>query len=181
MNNLMLLAEGIDVMPLVLAVKSRPELWSENTIRQDFPESPHHQTQTILLRFNHFSAPEDALDEHESLDFPAYAKLPQARPLVNGLMARVAGERLGRVMIVRLPAGCKVDPHSDSGSHAAYYDRFHIVLESHEGNMFRVGDETVHMQTGQVWWFQNAIEHEAVNDSQHDRLHLIIDIRTPRP
>jgi hypothetical protein len=36
------------------------------------------------------------------------------------------------------------------------------------------------MQTGQVWWFQNALEHEVINNSAEARLHLIIDIRTQR-
>jgi hypothetical protein len=33
------------------------------------------------------------------------------------------------------------------------------------------------MRTGEVWWFNNAIEHEVVNNSADDRIHLIVDIR----
>jgi hypothetical protein len=34
------------------------------------------------------------------------------------------------------------------------------------------------MPQGSVWWFQNAIEHEVVNNSPGDRIHMIVDIRT---
>jgi hypothetical protein len=52
------------------------------------------------------------------------------------------------------------------------------VVSSAPGVTFRCGDEKVHMETGEVWWFQNALEHEVINNSAHERIHLIIDIRT---
>jgi uncharacterized cupin superfamily protein len=53
-------------------------------------------------------------------------------------------------------------------------------LKSGPGCNFRCGDEEVFMRPGDVWWFQNAIEHEVTNNSGDDRLHLIVDIRTER-
>lgn len=95
-------------------------------------------------------------------------------------MSKVAGERLGRVMINRLKAGGQVYPHADTPDHAQYWDRYHAVLKSGPGCNFRCGDEMVNMETGSVWWFQNALEHEVLNNSADDRIHLIIDIRTQR-
>ena len=96
------------------------------------------------------------------------------------LMSYVGGERLGRVMINKIAPGGRVFPHADTPVHANYWDRFHVVLESQPGVDFRCGDEHVYMEPGSVWWFQNAIEHEVVNKSPGDRIHLIVDIRTSK-
>jgi hypothetical protein len=97
-----------------------------------------------------------------------------------GLMAYTAGERLGRVMINKIEPGGRIFRHADTPVHADYYSRFHIVLESHPGVEFHCGDEAVYMPTGSVWWFNNALEHEVINASPGDRIHMIVDIRTSR-
>lgn len=178
MKHFLKIADGVDVLPLLMALKAKPELWDQNTLRTTHPQTPHKQVSDIWLRFNDLQhGAEGVIDEHESVNYPAFQALPQARPLIFGLMSRIEGERLGRCLITRLPPGGRIDPHEDGGSHAAYYERFHIVLQSLPGNLFRCGDETIHMRPGEVWWFDNAVEHEVVNNSADERIHLIVDIR----
>jgi hypothetical protein len=117
-------------------------------------------------------------DQHESIDYPAYAKLPEARGMIMELMHQVGGERLGRVMINKIKPGGRIFPHADTPAHAEYYDRFHIVLQSAPGVDFRAGDEHVYMGEGEVWWFDNTQEHEVINNSAVDRIHMVVDIRT---
>lgn len=189
MKNFMHLASGVDVAPLNLAIKRRPELWKEDTYLRDYPQGPFKQIESIMLRFpvksvfeteaelqNHKST----YDQHENVDYPAYKALPEARPLVMQLMARVGGERLGRVMINKIAPGGVIFPHADTPEHAQYWDRFHIVLQSQPGVVFRAGDEQVYMATGEAWWFQNLEEHEVINNSADDRIHMIIDVRTSK-
>ena len=103
-----------------------PTCWNQHPIRTTFPGTPH-DVNDILLRFNsvhEYEAtgdPASIVDGHESINFPAFAALPQARPLIFGLMARVEGERLGRCIITELLPGHQITPHIDSGAHAAYY------------------------------------------------------------
>lgn len=189
MRNFQQIAQGADVLPLLLAIKRRPELWKEDTYLRDYPQGPFAQIESIMLRFpvkgvyeteeelkNHLSA----YDQHENIDYPAYAMLPEARPLIMSLMTRVGGERLGRVMINKIVPGGKIFPHADTPSHVEYYSRFHIVLQSAPGVVFRAGDEQTYMPTGSVWWFDNKQEHEVINNSAEDRIHMIVDIRTSR-
>jgi hypothetical protein len=183
MRNFLRIASGVNVTPLLLALIRRPELWNQNTLRTTHPGTPHTQVDDIWLRFNAMPPPgEEArvLDEHESVDYPAYALLPEARALVMSVFAAVAGERLGRVLITRLPPGGMIAPHVDGGSHAAYYSRHHIVLQSNPDSLFRAGDEAVQMATGEVWWFDNSQEHTVVNEGDDDRIHLIVDARCSR-
>ena len=76
-----------------------------------------------------------------------------------GLMAYVQGERLGRVMINKIAPGGKIFPHADTPEHTAYYTRFHIVLQSAPGCFIRADSEQLEMRGGDVFWFNNKLEH----------------------
>lgn len=183
MRNFLRIATGVNVMPLLLAIQRRPELWNQHTLRTTHPGTPHTEVDDIWLRFNEMPAPGDeakVVDEHESIAYPAYKELAEARPLVMGILNTVGGERLGRALITRLKPGARIAPHVDGGSHAAYYDRFHVVLQAGPGSSFRCGDEVVEMAPGELWWFQNSTEHAVENRSAVDRIHLIVDARCAR-
>lgn len=180
MKNFLMIADHIDVLPLLHAVQRQPDLWNQNRLRTTHPGTPHTEISDIWLRFNELPRDEEMakiLDEHESVNYPAMFALPESRALIYGLMSRLQGERLGRCLVTKLPPGGRIASHVDGGSHAAYYDRYHVVLQSLPGSLFRCGDETIHMKPGEVWWFDNAVEHEVINNSADDRIHLIVDIR----
>jgi len=187
MRNFHLIAQDVAVDPLLLAIKRHPELWKEDTYLRDYPQGPFGDTDTIMLRFPVKTVKEteeelrkygESDGQHESIDYPPFAYLTEARPIIFGLMATVQGERLGRVMINRLRPGGRIFPHADTPVHAEYYSRHHVVLQSAPGSNFRCGDETINMPKGTVWWFNNKIEHEVQNNSGDDRIHMIVDIRT---
>jgi len=178
MRNFYRLCEGIDTVSIVHALQTRPELWNRNELRREYPGTPHEECDDIWVRFQpEGMTVEQVVDAHESINYPALAELPGLRPIIFGLMRQVEGERLGRVLISRLAPGGRIHPHVDGGDHARYYKRYQIALQSLPGVVFRAGDETVTMRTGDIWWFDNSIEHEVVNNSADDRLALIVDIR----
>lgn len=190
MKNFLKIAEGVDVIPLLLATQRKAWLWKEDTYLRDYPQGPFGEIESIMLRFpvkgvyeteEALSTHLAAYDQHESIDHPPYAVLTEARPIVMALMTRVAGERLGRVMLNKMAPGGRIFPHADTDAHSDYYDRFHVVLNSAPGVVFRAGDEQVYMAPGEVWWFDNAEEHEVINNSAVDRIHMVVDIRTSRP
>lgn len=170
-------------MPLLNQLVRHPELWNQNTLRTTHANSPHSAVSDIWLRFNNVieyektGNPSAILDQHESIWYPASHALTEARPLVFGLMARVKGVRLGRVLITKLSPGKKIDRHADSGDHAAYFERYHFALQSLPGSMFECGGEVINMPPGTVWWMQNQHEHCVENNSADDRIHLIADIK----
>lgn len=190
MRNFQRLASGVNVTPLMLAINRRPHLWTEDTFLRKYPQGPFGMVDTIFLRFPDKleGASEEEIelykqnrlpghDQHESIDYPTYALLPEARQIVMNVFAAVAGTRLGRVMINRIAPGGVIYPHPDTPEHCRYYSRFHVVLQSAEGVKFRCGDESTYWETGAVFWFNNALEHEVVNESPLDRIHMIIDAR----
>lgn len=183
MRNFCKIASGMDFTKLLLRVQQHPELWNQNTLRTLHPTTPHSDVDDIWLRFNDLTIHEDlhgVVNDHENLNYPAWWILPEAQDIAYNLMAFAKGQRLGRVMISRLPPGKRILPHEDGGSCADYYDRFQVQLQSLPGCIFRAGDETISMATGDIWWFQNAKEHEVVNNSADDRYAMVVDIRVAR-
>lgn len=179
MENFLCITTGLDTLPLLYAVSNQPHLWNAETIRTQHPGSVHAEVSDVLL---HFQAPagfETMRDEHECLPRPAWWALPQAQPLIFGLMARIAGTRLGRVMMTKLPPGGSIPPHVDSASQTDYYRRHHITLCSPEQCLFSVGDEALSLAPGSCWWVNNGVEHAVVNDGATERISLIVDIHVP--
>jgi mannose-6-phosphate isomerase-like protein (cupin superfamily) len=189
MNNFQVIAQGVDVMPLLLAIKRRPDLWKEDTYLRDYPQGPFGEIESIMLRFpprSVFETEEELkkavvhIDQHENVDQPAYKVLHEARPLVMNLMARVGGERLGRVMINKIMPGGQIFPHADTPEHADYYTRFHLVLWGQPGAILTCDSEQFEMRTGDCFWFNNKLMHSVVNNSAEERISMVIDIRTSR-
>ncbi len=193
MKNFLHMASDVPVQGLLLALHRLDKshgVWKSDTYLRDYPQGPFGHTESVILRFPDRSVHETeqalaehmaGFDQHENFDQPVFKSLPEARPLIFNLMAAVQGERLGRCIINKLAPGGVIYPHADTPVHAEYWDRFHVVLQSSPGSNFRCGDETVHMRAGEVWWFNNRIEHEVINNGADDRIHLVIDIRTSKP
>lgn len=176
MKNFKLIASGLDVAASLAEIAAQPEMWKEITMRQTFPGSVHHDTEAIHLRVPTEATPEAILESLESRDnVPTLQRLPATCALLSGLMKAVDVRQLGRVMIVNLKAGGEIDPHYDGGAYAAHFDRFHLVLDSAEGNIFHCAGESVHMRAGEFWCFNHFIEHHVLNRSDRDRIHIIID------
>lgn len=193
MKNFLKLATGIDILPLKLALSIQPDLWHADTYMRDYPQGPFGAISSILLRFpvkrvfemeedlENYNTGKSQFDWHESVDYPAFDCLPEARAIVMALMTRAGGERLGRVILNRIPAGGKIAPHEDTPIHTSYYKRFHVVIQSQPGVNFIAGGEQVFMAPGEAWWFDNKTMHEVINNSADDRIHMVIDIRCRVP
>jgi hypothetical protein len=186
----------IDPMPLLHAISRAPHLWNSNRTRTQHPQSAHRVVDDILLRYNDYTEGDDFVEkvcaDLTAVNQPAFAALPQAIPIVFGLMARVVGEHLGRVFISRMAPGICIPPHTDRIQPAedafpdrippaVYYSRYQIALQAQPGIVFRAMDEKVYMAPGEVWWFDNCVEHEVINNSADDRISLVIDIRPFAP
>lgn len=181
MKNFLKVAEGMDVMPTLAALAMHPHLWNQNTLRTTHPGTAHAQADDIWLRFNEIVGDgASVIDDVACINYPAMRELPQARPLIFFLLARMEGEQLGRCLITRLKPGAVIAPHCDQGAPATFYDRFHIMLQCKPGVTFRAGDERVQMKSGEIWWFDNTVEHEVINHSDDDRISLIVDMRVTR-
>ena len=177
MRNLMVIAEGVNVHPLRLSLKRQPWLWNKNNERTISKESPHHQVDDIWVRFGNKS---QIMTEHISQWYSAYYALPELKPIIFDLMRLVEGEQLGGILITRIPPGGKVLKHADYGWHAEYYDKYIVQVEGNQDQSFCYENEHLSAETGTIYWFENSATHWVNNDSDTDRISLIICIRSNR-
>lgn len=185
-RNMRMVARSANVEPIVQEILRQPWLWNEHTVRTENPSSPHHGLDDIWVRYNplrNFTPDGGAAafnQEHEAEWYPPYYALPSLRPLVFDLMRRVEGERLGGVLITRIPPGAMCKPHRDDGWHAKHYDKYAVQLQSAPGQAFCFGDGELEAEPGDVYWFNNLEEHWVKNPTNQDRMTLIVCIRSNR-
>jgi hypothetical protein len=197
MRNFKVIKDGMDVGALALAIAMEPDLWTADTFLRNYPQGPFGDTDTIMLRFPKIQTGMTekqiekyktnklaGYDQHEAIAWPAWDKLTSAHPFVFDLARFVEATRIGRVMINRIRPGGRIFRHADTPEHVAYWRRFHLVIQGQPGAVIFCGeekdgskDETLQMQTGRLFWFNNALEHEVRNESSVDRLSMVIDLR----
>lgn len=103
--------------------------------------------------------------------------LPLSKYLLEFLTLRSFAESIGRVMIVGLKPGGRIVPHRDEGLYAETYSRAHFCLYALPGNLFYCGFDCVAMLPGELWWFNHRQTHSVVNNSDNERIHLILDYK----
>ena len=176
MHNFRRLQAAVDLAPLLAEIDAEMQVWSLVTGRQDKIDV-QRETRSVPLRGLRKSRQGErpARDVHESRWTTVSERFPQCRRFLR-VFAREQGGDLGRARIVNLPAGGRVYPHVDRGEYYALRDRYHLVLRSALGSWLKAGDEEVRMREGELWWFDNKAVHEAMNDGEQDRIHLIFDL-----
>lgn len=178
--NFLKIAQGVEVMPLLLELNRQPQLWDRNKARL-YETSPHRETHDIWVRYNdetQYKKTGDYTkfnDPHESVWYPAYYALPSLRKIIFSLMAGVEGERLGGVLIYNLPKGKQIYPHVDTGWHVEHFEKFNVCLQSDRTRFCYHGEEMVSHQ-GEVFRFRNDIEHWVLNEGEVDHLMLTVCI-----
>lgn len=183
MKRFRLLEDAIDVGPFLREIDEHPEIWALDPERQT-KVAEQRETEAVVL-FDHDPALtfRQARAKHPVtyVGNPTSVadSLPQLADFVRKLARRVRGIP-GRAAVVRLRPNGKVYEHVDWGFYYQLRDRFHLVIKSHAGSPLRTGSELRRLAEGELWWFENRIPHEAWNESEQDRIHLIVDILTAR-
>lgn len=185
-----ILHHGANIAPLIQQLDAAPELWDENIFRTETPPgmpvpSPHQKISDIIVRFNdwaNWTGDRTAFnEEHESVWWGPYDKLPYIQPLVFDLMRMFFGERLGMVLITRIPPHCNVGKHVDMGWHARHYLKFGVQIKAAPGQKFCYEGYSLETKEGDVFAFDNSKVHWVENPTDFERITLIVCIRTQQP
>jgi len=144
--------------------------WDEFDYRQKTFE-PHRKTKTIPLIF----------DSDFRLSNPTYMKNGKLfeKDLVK--IASILNEHYGdgfiiRAILVKLVAGAEIPRHIDRTDSLSVCKRCHIPVSTNPNVFFQVDEEVRNMEEGQIWEINNAQKYHSVsNNSDQDRVHLIVD------
>ncbi|MEI9973717.1 MAG: aspartyl/asparaginyl beta-hydroxylase domain-containing protein [Ignavibacteriota bacterium] len=155
-------------------LRSREEDWLVDTGRQN-KIRVQRDTNTIFLS-TAVHRPDLNINENQETRLTSLAtNFPKALAFLTAF-AQEMNCHLSRATIVRLKPKSQVYRHIDEGSYYFLRDRFHLVLQSPTGSVLMSGGETVCMQEGELWWFDNKQYHESYNESGDWRTHYIFDL-----
>lgn len=180
MKHFKLVDKDVPVDGLLEEVTKNHELWFVDTTRQETIDK-QRETYAITLRSH---ADQAQLDSRVRRAMPFGYKgrpsamtdqFPVASKYVDDFIRDKRGKP-GRVVMTNLRPNGTIYPHTDDGLYWLLRDRYHLVIKSAKGSHFKAGGEEVRMQEGELWWFDPTVEHEAFNDSDEDRIHIIIDV-----
>jgi len=184
------IACGFNIMPLQIALRRQPGLFGKYNQRCNSAESPHRESSDIWIRYNsiesvlncdkQLDSEHPANKEHKSVWYPAYYQLPDIRAIVFDLMRIVEGEELGTILVVKVPPKKQIYTHTDGGWGAEYYEKYLIPVQCYSGTSVNFPDGTIIPELGATYWFDNSIDHNAINESNEDMVVLIVTIRSDK-
>lgn len=183
MKKIRRIAQGADVRAIHAQLEANAPLWDQHPLRTaGYESSPHQQLSDIWVRYNAIGNldrenPAAFNESHESVWYPAWEQLTALHPLVFNTMHFVRGTRLGGVLITKIPAHGLCAPHVDTGWHATYYEKFALSIDAAPGQVFKFDDDELVTQRGDLFTFDNSFKHWVTNESEEDRITLIMCIR----
>lgn len=126
--------------------------------------------------------PQARADIIECTDTKARILYPAVNDLVLWAYHKIEGLHLGRIMIVNLQPKSEVGLHKDIGKYFQFHYRLHIPLVTYENILFvgPPGTEPIHMPEGFLCQLRNQNTHGVVNNSNHERIHLIFDVSSKK-
>jgi hypothetical protein len=170
--------KAFDVTGLQRQLVAHPEVWNTIRLRTEDPRSPHREVSDIWMRYNPIENYHGDIrkfnDVHVSEWYPVVDVLTEARRLAECV---ANGRDIGAVLITRIPAGKQVYPHVDIGWHARTFDKYGLQIHGNEKQAFHFESECLITHDSDLFWFQNSHPHWVTNDSDFDRVTLIVCVK----
>ena len=139
------IADGFNVEIIKQHLVANPQLFSKYVNRLK-ATGPHRDSDDIWVRYGDFDKYGDDVfvNEHDSVWYPVLLEIPTVADIAFELMSMVRGERLGGVLITKIPPGGKIYPHTDlDGWHPNYYDKFYVPILNKDGAVFGFDDTNI--------------------------------------
>lgn len=147
--------------------------WDEHTLRQNLFDV-HKNTQTLEIMWDLESGEMNKVGKIHSnyyqLDVESFLK--KIKPIYE---LNFGNGYFIRVLFVKLKRNTNIPSHIDVGYSLENCKRTHIPIITNELVTFTIGGETKHLKEGEIWEINNTKEHSVDNDSNEDRVHLLID------
>ena len=169
-SNFLLLKPDVNLDFIKRKLAKIPErTWHESGREQTY--EVHKQTQSLLLIH-------DADIRHYN---PSYHDLykdfrKELQPVFDFITGHFGSDGfIVRALFARLGANGKIDAHTDGLYSLLKCHRIHIPIITNDQVVFFIGGEERVLAEGEMWEINNATLHAVQNNSDQDRIHLIID------
>ncbi len=174
----------LDISDLRQAVSTISDAkWNENNERQKTYSDIHQYTHTISLIYD------DDMRHKNATVHSIYHELEDlVKPIENHITDFYQQQTIHilesrrdqqpyfvRIILVKMKAGGVIKKHRDGKTSLLRSHRIHLPLITYPEVIFDVGETSFHMAEGELWEINNRREHAVANNSDSDRIHLILD------
>jgi quercetin dioxygenase-like cupin family protein len=181
MTSIRHVASGFNVAEAVKQLDAHPEVWNLHRQRTEMYGTPHNGVSDVWVRYRdwaEYTGDWQAFhEEHTSVWYPCVAVLPAVWSLARKVKRHVGAKTLGGVLVTKIPPGGRVEPHVDGGWHASHYEKFAVQLKGNDRQAFCFEDSELRAEPGDLYTFDNSKLHWVVNDSDSERMTLIVCVR----
>tara|TARA_R100000008_G_scaffold47238_1_gene27954 strand:- start:879 stop:1445 length:567 start_codon:yes stop_codon:yes gene_type:complete len=178
MKNIKVIKKGISVKKVLKQLNKYPEDWdhqkgldhSRSLVEQGYDDLPVGNLQLIM---GVVEKKEDFVGDSEfNIPTPAYDKHTEIRKLVQ---KQVGGKQLHRCGFLSLAVEGMVGAHIDEGTYYHTRDRYHLSIQGQY--KYFVGNESIVVDPGTFFWFNNKLPHGTVNLGDVERISFVFDIK----
>ena len=178
-NNIKVLATGIDVSGVLEQLKQYPQDWNAQrnidgarSVIDDlgFPEVSAGVLQLVV-------GVVETLDQYVG-DSEMCVATPtfQHHTAIIEILTRYFKD-ISRCAFLSLPVGGEVGTHIDIGDYYLTRDRYHIAIQG--TYLYHVGDEELVIEPGMLVWFNNKLPHGTKNIGDCVRITFVVDVKNP--
>ena len=169
--------DKIDVSKVIKQLKKNPQDWDhqkhiedvQSLLDRGFDDLPVSALQLIM---GGVKSKEDFVGDSEiNIKTPAYQHHSEIRKI---LKKEFSGEEIHRCGFLSLPIDEIVGAHIDEGTYYLTRDRYHLSISGRY--QYFVGNETVIVDPGTLFWFNNKLPHGTVNIADEVRITFVFDI-----
>jgi hypothetical protein len=172
-----IIKDKIDVSKVIKQLKKNPQDWDhqkhiedvQSLLDRGFDDLPVSALQLIM---GGVKSKEDFVGDSEiNIKTPAYQHHSEIRKI---LKKEFSGEEIHRCGFLSLPIDEIVGAHIDEGTYYLTRDRYHLSISGRY--QYFVGNETVIVDPGTLFWFNNKLPHGTVNIADEVRITFVFDI-----
>lgn len=177
----------LDTFPVMTRLaKLNPPTWKPVAARGEVMHPDIGLGASLLLRAHGNITKENWLNDLPIAEQPDLVQWTSMKRLLErarkAVMAEPAARQylsgeMGRAMVSRLDPGSTIFWHVDDGPYHSKHVRFHVPLVTNPGCIMYSGPQSMHLEVGGLWFFNNRVRHCAANWGVHHRLHLIFEMR----
>ena len=174
MRNIRIIETGVDVSKILEQLKQYPEDWgSQKNIKYSEQLDPTEYIVTVdvlqLIMGGITKEDEYVGDTEICIPTPAYQKHTEVIEFVKKHFTK-----LSRCGFLAIPIGDEVGLHIDEGTYYLTKDRYHLSIQGKYE--YTVEDETLIIEPGTFFWFNNKLLHKSINLGDDVRIAFVFDV-----
>lgn len=176
-NIIKIIETGIDVSKVLDQLKQYPEDWGSQKKRKNTTQLDSKKyivtADVLQLIMGGVNTKDEYVGDNEiCIKTEAYYKHTEILNLVGQRFKR--SDKLKRCGFLGMPVGSEVGTHIDFGKYYLSKDRYHISIQGRYH--YTVGNESVIIEPGTFFWFNNKMEHSSINIGDDVRIAFVFDI-----